>query len=91
MASALVLAGVGIWVILQTTKGPLADKLGFASLMGSSSPGSSSSSSSPASSAPWWTGPGALAGGLGALGGSVLGGLGFSSASSPPTPAKGAP
>jgi hypothetical protein len=31
MATALALGLIGLWVILQTTKGPLASKLGFSS------------------------------------------------------------
>ena len=31
MARSIVLVMVGLWVVLQTTKGPLAEKLGFSS------------------------------------------------------------
>jgi hypothetical protein len=31
MEAAIVLVGIGLWVVLQTTKGPLAQKLGFTS------------------------------------------------------------
>lgn len=40
MAGAIVLVGVGLWIILQTTYGPLAAKLGFGS---SPAPASTSS------------------------------------------------
>jgi hypothetical protein len=29
VSGAIVLVGIGLWIILQTTKGPLASKLGF--------------------------------------------------------------